>query len=469
MSQKSFQPTLGQFTSLAIPMAMGLVLYLCLGLLIDREVLTNELLLRYLTGHPISKFTTFMFCVGVSSLLLIANNIFDQFCNCDRIKLTDNAESEQAAPISTEQTRHDISSLMESLAMMGRSVQSHYMWQRLYGALDFIYRSGSSSGLEEELKYLADVDFDRQQRRYSLVRIVIWATPMLGFLGTVLGISAALGGIQVGPDNDFQGMLNSLRGSLYVAFDTTALALALSMLLMFFVFFVERFEVQLLETVRQRVQNELLPYLKNNEFADPQSRVVEKIGRSVLASTHNLVKQQTEQWKQSMQSADTMWRSTVQSIGDQIEKNLSESLRLANVELADSISRAIDRADESMMKRWEQWQVLLSENARQLNESQNQLVELTELMKQFIDQQDNAQAAQQLLNRNLDALAATSNLESTLKNLSETMSELKKESTTDVVPEHSAKLKIHRPSVSSDDPMDLARHVYQNRTHRKSA
>ena len=51
-----------------MPLAIGIGLYLLLGLLIDREVISNEILLRYLTGHPISRITTFMFFVGVAAL-----------------------------------------------------------------------------------------------------------------------------------------------------------------------------------------------------------------------------------------------------------------------------------------------------------------------------------------------------------------------------------------------------------------
>ncbi|MEM9412550.1 MAG: hypothetical protein AAGA30_15660, partial [Planctomycetota bacterium] len=89
-------------------------------------------------------------------------------------------------------------------------------------------------------------------------------------------------------------------------------------------------------------------------------------------------------------------------------------------------------------------------------------------MKQMIQQQENAQNAQQLLNRNLDALAATSNLESTLNNLTETMADLKEATRLGGSSDRSAQLKIHRPQIS-DDQLDLARNLYQARTLRKSA
>ena len=61
----------------------------------------------------------------------------------------------------------------------------------------------------------------------------------------------------VGPDNNFQQMMDGLRGSLYVAFDTTALALTLSMVMMFGQFLVERFETQLLVLVDARAKQEI--------------------------------------------------------------------------------------------------------------------------------------------------------------------------------------------------------------------
>ena len=94
MNQQEPKTWTSVFSSLVMPLAIGLAMYLCLGLLIDREVITNELLLRYLTGHPISRITSFMFFVGFAGLLLLANNVFDQFCNCDRIRLESKKQDE---------------------------------------------------------------------------------------------------------------------------------------------------------------------------------------------------------------------------------------------------------------------------------------------------------------------------------------------------------------------------------------
>ncbi len=403
MAQRKSRTQSQLFATLVLPLVIGLAMYLLLNLLIDRSVITDEALLRYLTGHPISRITTFMFCVGVGALLMIANNVFDQFCNCDRISLGEIDSSEDAEPTSKSLSDRT-ADLVHRLHEFRTPIQRQYLWQRLSAALGFIERTDSSSGIEDELKYLADLDRDKQQRRYSLVRIVIWATPMLGFLGTVLGISQALGGIQVGPDNDFQQMLGSLRGSLFVAFDTTALALTLSIVLMFFQFFIDRFEIQLLESVDRRAHEELSRLVRGNLFVDPGSRAVEQIGKTVLASCHDLIRQQTGIWESSMRRAESAWSETADQVSETVRERFSQSLQAAAAELSKVITANIENADQSMAGRWEQWQVTLSENARQMNQQQVNLLAQTELLKQLVEQVGTVGGAQVLRGPAVDSI-----------------------------------------------------------------
>ena len=73
--------------SLVIPVCLGLMMYLALAYSINQGHLNNNTVLRYLTGHPVSKVTVGMFFVGVASLLLIASNVFEQFIGEKKITL----------------------------------------------------------------------------------------------------------------------------------------------------------------------------------------------------------------------------------------------------------------------------------------------------------------------------------------------------------------------------------------------
>ena len=134
-------------------------------------------------------------------------------------------------------------SLMASLANEDRD--ETYLVRRLREALDFVVRTGTADDLEGHLKYLSDVDAARAAQGYGLVRFVIWAIPIMGFLGTVIGITVAIANLSPTQLENISGVVAGLG----TAFDTTATALGLSMVLMFVQFVVDRAEQSLLSDV----------------------------------------------------------------------------------------------------------------------------------------------------------------------------------------------------------------------------
>lgn len=64
----------------------------------------------------------------------------------------------------------------------------------------------------------------------SFIRYVIWAIPSVGFIGTVLGIAASLG---YAKDASTAAGIEKVTDMLAVAFDTTLVALVLSIVVMF--------------------------------------------------------------------------------------------------------------------------------------------------------------------------------------------------------------------------------------------
>ena len=65
-------------------------------------------------------------------------------------------------------------------------------------------------------------------RRMAPMSYAVWVLPLLGFIGTVIGISDAIGGLgTVFADGDRQEALESVLGALRFAFDTTFAGLVL--------------------------------------------------------------------------------------------------------------------------------------------------------------------------------------------------------------------------------------------------
>ena len=403
--------------SLVVPVCLGLSLYLGLQYLIDTHRITDELALRYLTGHPVSKITVAMFFVGLSSLLVLGWNLIGQFGGENNISLGEASNSELS-----RQTSHDVRETAvdhgQYLLDLPNRYHSHVLWDRLVAAVHSIYRTGSTASVEDELKYLSDMEQERQQQRYSLVRILIWATPMLGFLGTVLGISQALGGIAIGPENDFQEMINGLRGNLYIAFDTTALALTLSMLMMFGLFLVERFDSQLLRLVDQRAHAEIA---RHYEIAASGSfdtvQVVEAI--------QNVVVSQTEIWRDSIRKAEQAWTASLTQTSGIVRNQLTESLDENIAAMAHYLGEAIEKADMSISHRWSQWQVSLSENARMMEQHLVNLGTQTKSVQDIVGALGESTTFDKALQHQKDAVMATTRTHRVLNELLDKVQEAK--------------------------------------------
>lgn len=75
------------------------------------------------------------------------------------------------------------------------------------------------------INIMTDLHRDSSEMEQSNIRYLLWAIPSLGFIGTVLGISQAL---MIANSND----MNAITSILGVAFDTTLVALILSIILM---------------------------------------------------------------------------------------------------------------------------------------------------------------------------------------------------------------------------------------------
>jgi biopolymer transport protein ExbB/TolQ len=82
-----------------------------------------------------------------------------------------------------------------------------------------------SDAIESSIEALAV----RQDAENSMIRYLIWAIPSIGFIGTVRGIGEALSLADKALAGDIAGMTNSLG----VAFNSTLVALLISILLMF--------------------------------------------------------------------------------------------------------------------------------------------------------------------------------------------------------------------------------------------
>ena len=143
--------------------------------------------------------------------------------------------------------------LLAALTQLPRRFKRTYLVARVADVLEFLRSRRSASELDDQLRSLADVDAMSLEGSYALTRFITWAIPILGFLGTVLGITGAITGIT--PEK-LEKDLSAVTDGLALAFDATALGLALTMVTMF-LSFSSSAEQGVLEAVDRFIDHEL--------------------------------------------------------------------------------------------------------------------------------------------------------------------------------------------------------------------
>jgi len=115
----------------------------------------------------------------------------------------------------------------------------------LLAALHRFHASHSIQDAANAVKERTDLAADQLESSLSLVRYIAWAIPAIGFIGTVRGIGYALAYAQ----EAIQGDISAVTSWLGLAFNSTLVALLLSLVLMFILHMMQsRQEAFIIET-----------------------------------------------------------------------------------------------------------------------------------------------------------------------------------------------------------------------------
>lgn len=413
MSRKSDRKGLLAIASdMGWPLLLGAAGASIFYMLVYRGPLNLPAMHRYFASHPVAFVATCMFFVGVAALAIKLFEVGVQLWAVNRDYLPE-------APAGG-QSLSEVPALLEQLEQQPEPAQKSYLGRRLYDALRFVNRQGDATELNEELKYLADMDAARQQDSFALVRIIIWATPMLGFLGTVVGITQALGDLDANQlATDIQAAMDGLLSGLYVAFDTTALALTLSIILMFVMFLIDRMETQVMSAVDTHTNDALVGRFQQvGGGHDPYLASVERMCKQVVASSEALVQQQAELWQGTIQAAQQQWAKLSEASAELVMTALRESIDESLGNYADRMVKIETDNSDRAQRRWEQLQTALADNARVMQGQQRELIRQGEVMGEVMQATGDVITLEKSLNDNLQALAGAKNFEDTVMSLS---------------------------------------------------
>jgi biopolymer transport protein ExbB/TolQ len=103
-----------------------------------------------------------------------------------------------------------------------------------------------------------DAEADRLDSELAMIRYIAWAIPSIGFIGTVRGIGAALAQAHKAVEGDIAGVTQSLG----FAFNSTFIALLLSIVLMFLVHQIQLLQERLVLESKTYCDRRLIRHMK---------------------------------------------------------------------------------------------------------------------------------------------------------------------------------------------------------------
>jgi biopolymer transport protein ExbB/TolQ len=354
--------------------------------------------------NPVECVEVVMFCVALGALgTKLLRNIGER--RATRLELLP-AWDGKPVPVTEAAT------LLGALDEVPRRVRHAGLVRRVHAILDFLRRRGSAQELDDQMRDLADQDALALETSYSLVRFITWAIPILGFLGTVLGITGAISGVT--PDK-LEHNLSSVTDGLAMAFDTTALALALTMITMFCTFLVERAESSVLEAVDRYADRQL---------AHRFERAGIGVGGDVAEIVRQFSQRQTEVWTQAVEEMERrraeIEKTEVERLTAALEQAMQRTLATHGKRLA-----AMERESLEQCTAFLERMTSVAEAVEETGNSQRlALVQVAERIGEQVDAMNRLQDGErhllrlhEALNQNLAAVTASGTFEQALHSL----------------------------------------------------
>ncbi len=398
------------------PLLWGTLSYILFYTSLPYIPVQQDLLVRYCTSHPLEYVTMGLFFLGMATLIIRWIDLSSENKAVNQVDVALISIAENAG----QGRNHILQSLQEFWVNAGAAIQETIAGRRLQEGLVYVSQRPTGEKLEEHLRHYSDLEHDLAQRKLGFVNTVSWAVPILGFLGTVMGITLAIANVT--PDQLDQS-LPEVTGGLAVAFDTTALSLTLSLGLVFTTYLIRNRQEEILNKVDQQLDNRLCFVLQPNSdqnFLDQHAIMAQNL----TEASERIIEQAGELWKTRL---DELQQRMTESI-DRDHHHFAETLHSGVTATLDSHQTHLAeiRSDEQQLSlvlgtkietAIDHWNQTLCGVGQGITEQTEHLREHTSLILSLVDKQQQLTATQQQLHASLDASQITATLDQTLNAL----------------------------------------------------
>ena len=394
----------------------GVVAYVCFYAVLPTLPFQRDLLLRYCTSHPLEYVTMALFFLGMSALIV------------RRIELGSEQQGlERGAKLLQEIAASGIRGGAERASRMQRQLASwneglRFTWsgRRLQEAVQYQAEFPDADKLDEHLRHLADLEHDKASQRFGFINTISWAVPILGFLGTVMGITLAIANVT--PDQ-LDKSLPEVTGGLAVAFDTTALSLSLSLVLVFGTYLVRKKQDTILTSLEQELDHRLC-FLLRKPGGSGLAGLHGQMSDELVQASALIVSEATALWRENLQRLETSFSQSLEQEKLRVAELLQQGTEQTIAEHQELFARLRDhelRQQQHLASQFDaallRWENSLGIVTQQLQGQAGNLQTHTELLVQLVDKRQELVQMEQQFHDAMDAHQIATTLDQTLNSL----------------------------------------------------
>jgi biopolymer transport protein ExbB/TolQ len=275
--------------------------------------------------------------------------------------------------IAEEITVRNAPQFLQHIRSLPTNPNESFLINRVVRGLEHFRSLQIGSEVADRLKAQSEIDATAVESSYTSLKVFIWAMPVLGFIGTVIGIGNSVSGLAKGardtstaravseelpagssPDAgetnvDRDAILGQIASGLSAAFDTTLLALAMSLLIMIPTSSMQKSEGDLLNLVDEYCNENLLKRLKDSGRgaagqAAEGSRIIEKAVETAITNRQA----ELETWAKKLETMTSQVGEGWSSANSQLQtsqKEYLEQLRGALSAIVDSQQQIVARLE----------------------------------------------------------------------------------------------------------------------------
>ncbi|MFK7779414.1 MAG: MotA/TolQ/ExbB proton channel family protein [Gimesia sp.] len=296
--------------------------------------------------------------------------------------------------ISEDITEKTVSKFIEHVKNLPVDPRESFLVNRVLRGLEHFSILKSTSEVSSRLQSQSEIDATTIDSSYTMLKVFIWAIPILGFIGTVMGISESVGSFSGSMDaakdiSVLKESLNGVTGGLATAFDTTLVALVMSIFVMFPTSSMQKSEEDLLNWVDEYCNENLLKRLKESDHVGggdekDHRRLIQRTIDKAMADHHA----ELQTWTQKLEGiGSTLSQQVMKSWG-----KIDDKIRVQQEEQLNKVQQVIDKLTtehhsvveqmETVEQKMSELQSAHAENLEKMNGDASEMVEAADVLSQ---------------------------------------------------------------------------------------